>query len=340
VVRGRGVSWGRGSVVSASRGSGVLGLSGVGHISHIAVVVVGVVVDSLGPAIGKSDSVGSSDNTVSVVVLLLVEGSLAVVISHGVGEGVGAGLSKVVSDVSGLHWGVVGGGSVDHRLVGGGGGVVSWSSVDHGGVVSGGGVDSVGNNWGGVVGGGVDSVSDNTVSSVQSVGGISNNSSVSSEGLALGGGPVLSLVRLAHGLVADLAMAVSVDWLVGSVVHGGDGSRDWSSNHGGVHGVDGVSNGVSNNRSSVDSVGNNWGSVDSVSNGVSNNRGSVDSVGHNSGLVGGSSDNGLVGGGGLVGGLLGVDSGTFIGDISDVAVISVGGVGHLLDSAIGQSDSV
>ena len=141
MVRGRGVSWGRGSVVSASRGSGVLGLSGVGHISHIAVVVVGVVVDSLGPAIGKSDSVGSSDNTVSVVVLLLVEGSLAVVISHGVGEGVGAGLSKVVSDVSGLHWGVVGGGSVDHRLVGGGGGVVSWSSVDHGGVVSGGGVD-------------------------------------------------------------------------------------------------------------------------------------------------------------------------------------------------------
>jgi len=180
----------------------------------------------------------------------------------------------------------------------------------------------------------------NSLGSVQSVGGISNNSSVGSEGLALGGGPVLALVGLAHGLVADLAMAVSVDWLVGSVVHGGDGSRDWSSNHGGVHGVDGVSNGVSNNRSSVDSVGNNWGSVDSVSNGVSNNRGGVDSVGHNSGLVGGSSDNGLVGGGGLVGGLLGVDSGTFIGDISDVAVISVGGVGHLLDSAIGQSDSV
>ena len=219
MVRGRGVSWGRGSVVSASRGSGVLGLSGVGHISHIAVVVVGVVVDSLGPAIGKSDSVGSSDNTVSVVVLLLVEGSLAVVISHGVGEGVGAGLSKVVSDVSGLHWGVVGGGSVDHRLVGGGGGVVSWSSVDHGGVVS---------------GGGVDSVSDTTVSSVQSVGGISNNSSVSSEGLALGGGPVLSLVRLAHRLVADLAVAVSVDWLVGSVVDGSGSSSHRGGQDGGV----------------------------------------------------------------------------------------------------------
>jgi len=192
VVRGRGVSWGRGSVVSASRGSGVLGLSGVGHISHIAVVVVGVVVDSLGPAIGKSDSVGSSDNTVSVVVLLLVEGSLAVVISHGVGEGVGAGLSKVVSNVSSLHWGVVGGGGV----------------VDNGGVVGGGGVDNGSSvvGWGGVVddGGGVvggsvvDTVRHNSISSVQSVGGISNNSGVSSESLALGGGPVLSLVRLAH----------------------------------------------------------------------------------------------------------------------------------------------
>ena len=38
----------------------------------------------------------------------------------------------------------------------------------------------------------------NSLGSVQSVGGISNNSSVSSEGLALGGGPVLSLVGLAH----------------------------------------------------------------------------------------------------------------------------------------------
>jgi len=45
----------------------------------------------------------------------------------------------------------------------------------------------------------VDSVvSDNSISSVKSVGGISNNSSVSSEGLALGGVPVLSLVGFAH----------------------------------------------------------------------------------------------------------------------------------------------
>ena len=211
---------------------------------------------------------------------------------------VGRGLSEVISNISGLHRGVVGGGVVNW-------GSVSWGSMDS---VVDGGVDSVGNwvgnsvvdrgnnavaeNGGSVVNSVVDwgvhcVVSNNSISSVKSVGGISNDSSVSPEGLALGGGPVLTLVRLAHRLVADLAVAVSVDWLVGSVVHGGDGSRDWSSNHGGVHGVDGVSNGVSNNR------------------------GSVDSVGHNSGLVGGSSDNGLVGGGGLVGGLLGVDSGTF-----------------------------
>merc|ERR1719219_3180923 len=129
------VSWGRSSVVSTGRGSGVLGLSGVSHISNIAVIVVGVVGDSLGPAIGKSNGVGSSNNTVAVIVLLLVESSLGVVISHSVGELVGRHLSKVGSSISGLH-----------------GGVVSGSMVDS--------VNSVGNN---------------TVSTVESVGGISND---------------------------------------------------------------------------------------------------------------------------------------------------------------------
>ena len=41
-----------------------------------------------------------------------------------------------------------------------------------------------------------------------------------------------------------------------------------------------------------------------------------------------------------VGLLLGVDSGALVGDISDVSVISVGGVLHVLDSAIGKSDGV
>merc|ERR550539_1981194 len=145
--------------------------------------------DSLGSAIGKSNGVGSSNNTVAVIVLLLVEGSLGVVISHGVGELVGRHLSKVSSGVSGLHGGVISGGGG----IGGGG-------VNPGGMV-GSGVDSV-DHRGGVVRGGVvdsvDSMGNNTVSTVQSVGGISNDGSVGSEGLALGGGPVLSLVRFAH----------------------------------------------------------------------------------------------------------------------------------------------
>merc|ERR1719336_315386 len=186
----------RGSVVSTGRGSGVLGLSGVSHVSNITVIVVGVVGHSLGSAIGKSNGVGSSNNTVAVIVLLLVEGSLGVVVSHGVGELVGRDLSKVISDVSGLHGGVVSGGVMDNGSGGIGGG-----GVNHGGSVVGGGMDSM-DHRGGVVRGGVvdsvDSVGNNLVSTVQSVGGISNDGSVGSEGLALGGGPVLSLVRFAH----------------------------------------------------------------------------------------------------------------------------------------------
>ena len=49
---------------------------------------------------------------------------------------------------------------------------------------------------------------------------------------------------------------------------------------------------------------------------------------------------GSVGWGGLVGLLLGVDSGALVGDISDKSVISVAGVGHVLDSAIGKVDRV
>ena len=48
---------------------------------------------------------------------------------------------------------------------------------------------------------GVDSVNtvrEDSISSVKSVGGISHDGGVSSKGLALGGGPVLSLVGLAH----------------------------------------------------------------------------------------------------------------------------------------------
>jgi len=82
---------------------------------------------------------------------------------------------------------------------------------------------------------GVNSVGNNSISSVKSVGGISHDSGVGSKGLALGGGPVLSLVGLAHGLVAHLAVSVSIDWLVGAIVDGGNGSGHGGGQHRGVH---------------------------------------------------------------------------------------------------------
>merc|ERR1719490_191443 len=143
---------------------------------------------------------------------------------------------------------MVGGGGVHHRGVVCGGGVDGVSD-------DGGSVDSVGNSVvseansvvgeaNSVVGeakagkrgvDGVNSVGNNSISSVKSVGGISHDGGVGSEGLALGGGPVLSLVGLAHGLVAHLAVSVSVNRLVGAIVDGGDGSGHGGGQHRGVH---------------------------------------------------------------------------------------------------------
>jgi len=219
-----GVDWGVvGGSMGNDGGSTVVGLSLVGHIGNITVVVIGVIGDVLDPAVGKVDRVGASNDAVSVIVLLLLEGGTAVVISHGVGVLVGRGLTQVISNISGLHWGVVGRGGV-HGMVDGSvhgvsdnwsvvNGMVDWGMdgvVDWGmdGVVDGGmdgvvdgGMDGVSENWGmdGVVDGGVDGVvRNNSISSVKSVGGISDNGGVGTEGLALGGGPVLSLVGLAH----------------------------------------------------------------------------------------------------------------------------------------------
>jgi len=185
--------------------------------------------------------------------------------------------------------------------------------------------------------GGVDGVGNNSLGSMKSVGGVSNDGGVGSEGLALGGGPVLSLVGLAHGLVAHLAVSVSIDWLVGAIVDGGNSGR-----HGGV-GNRGSVDGVSDD-GGVDSVGNNGSGVDGVS-----HRG-VDSVGHNGsgvsddrGGVDGVSNRGIGGSGsGLVAGSgsLRVDSGALIGHISDISVIAVGRVGNLLDSAVGKGNGV
>ena len=247
--------WGMDGVVGNGGNSIIMRFSLVGDISDETIIVVGVILDVLDSAVGKVDRVLTINNTGTVIVLSLLESSSRVVISNSVGVAVGGNLSKVISNISGFH-----------------GGVVSWSSVGNNwGVVGWGGVDSVvdwsvhgvGNNWGsmdGVVDWGVDnwgsvveegsgvdsvvhwgmdgvnSVGDNSISSVKSVGGISNNSGSSTESLALGGGSVLSLVGLADRLVANLTVSVSIDWSVGVGVDWGHSARHWGGEDWGVDG--------------------------------------------------------------------------------------------------------
>ena len=106
------------SSISSSRGSGVLGLSRVGHLSNVAGVVVSVVVDGLDPAVGEVDRVGSLNHTGAIVGLGLAEGSLGVVVSDSVVVGVGGG--QVGGDVGGIvdHGGsgVLGSGDRAHNI--------------------------------------------------------------------------------------------------------------------------------------------------------------------------------------------------------------------------------
>ena len=205
---------------SVGLGLGVLSGSLICNIGDISIIAVGRVLDMLDTSIGKSNRVRSGDVAGTIGLLLSVEVGLGVVISDGVGEGVGGDLIGVGLGLVSGGRGVIGGGGVDNR------GVISGGGVD--GVSNDGGVDGVGDS---VVGDsmvgergvdGVNTVGNNSISSVKSVGGISHDGGVGSEGLALGGGPVLSLVGLAHGLVAHLAVSVSVDGLVGAIVDGGN----------------------------------------------------------------------------------------------------------------------
>ena len=96
--------------VATSRGRGVDGLTGVGDLSNVSGDVVGVVGDSLDPAVGKVDGVRSSHGTSAIVGLGLLEVGLGVVISHSIGVGVGGGLSKIGGSNGVHHRGVLGGG--------------------------------------------------------------------------------------------------------------------------------------------------------------------------------------------------------------------------------------
>ena len=129
----------RGSMVCRGVGLSlrVLGVAIVGDIGNITGVVISVVVDMLGPAVGKSNRVGSSNVASSILGLNLVESSLGVVISNSVLEGVWLwGLIIGLCMVSSLDRGVVGSGGMvgrggmDNRGVVRGRGMVGRGSMD------------------------------------------------------------------------------------------------------------------------------------------------------------------------------------------------------------------
>jgi len=213
------VSWGgMGNDWGSSVGWGSL----ISDVSNITIIVIGVILDSLDSTIGKVDRVLTINDTSSIVVLSLVESSTRVVISNSIGVRVWGNLSKVISNISSLHWGMVSWGSMSNNW-----GMISWCSMsdDRGSMSNNWGSNgTVSNNWGVD---GVNSVGDNSISTVKSVGGISNNSSVGSESLALCCASVFSLVWFANRLMADLSVSISSDWSVSSVVDWSNGARDW-----------------------------------------------------------------------------------------------------------------
>merc|ERR1719282_2308928 len=108
--------------------------------------------------------------------------------------------------------------------------MVSWGSMSNNwGMVSRG---SMSNNWGMICGssmsnnwGSMDGMVNWGMDSVNSVG---DNSSMGSESLALCCASVFSLVWFANRLMADLAVSISINWSVSSVVDWSNGTRDWS----------------------------------------------------------------------------------------------------------------
>jgi len=138
----------------------------VGHIGNIAVISVGGVLDVLDPAVGKSNRVRSGHVAGTIGLLLALEVGLGVVISHGVGEGVGGDLIGVLLGMVSRGGLVVSGGG--SWLVSHWGGGISWGSVDNGSVVSDGMNGVMGNGVNCVMGNGVNSVMSNSVNRVMS----------------------------------------------------------------------------------------------------------------------------------------------------------------------------
>merc|ERR1740131_534964 len=75
----------------------VLGNTLIGNISNIAINIVGVVVDSLGPSVRESNGVGALFVSKTVRGLSSLEVGARVVISHSIVVGVGGDLGQRIS---------------------------------------------------------------------------------------------------------------------------------------------------------------------------------------------------------------------------------------------------
>merc|ERR1719374_420647 len=85
-------------VGNSYRGSGsILGNTVIGNISNIAINIVGVVVDSLGPSVRESHGVGALLVSKTIRGLSSLEVGARVVISHGIVVGVGGDLGQRIS---------------------------------------------------------------------------------------------------------------------------------------------------------------------------------------------------------------------------------------------------
>jgi len=73
----------------------------IAHFRDEAIIVVGMVVDSLDTSVREIDRVGTLHNTVTIIGLLLVEGSTRVVISNSIVVVVGGDLSQVRGTIGG-----------------------------------------------------------------------------------------------------------------------------------------------------------------------------------------------------------------------------------------------
>jgi len=115
----------------------------IGDISNISIVVVSGVLDVLGAAIGKSNSVRSRNNTISIRSFSSIESSLGVIVSNSILVSVGLGSSLLLNIRGGLVSGgrsMVGWGSyLDNR-----GSMDNRGNLDNGGMVSRGGMDNRG----------------------------------------------------------------------------------------------------------------------------------------------------------------------------------------------------